>query len=108
MTEIVPAADNDKIAFVVTGAEVREGLEQHKPSPVAKLERTVGELKADYDRVVGQILAMTEHTPKASGLHLTNIQVALGFSATGELGFITVAKVSAGVSATVTLTFERS
>ncbi|MGH9917821.1 MAG: Pepco domain-containing protein [Nitrososphaerales archaeon] len=106
MTEIVPAPDGDMIAFAVTGVESREGLEPH--GPVARLERTIGQLKADYDRVVGQILAMTEHTPKTSGLHLTNVEVALGFNAAGELGFITVAKVSVGVEATVTLTFERS
>jgi hypothetical protein len=104
MNEIVPAADSDTIAFADIGVERREGLEQH--GPVAKLERTVGQLKADYDRIVGQILAMTEHTPKTSALHLTSVEVALGFNATGELGFIT--KLSVGVEATVTLTFERS
>jgi hypothetical protein len=104
MTEIVPAADSDPIAFAVIGVAPREGLEQH--GPAAKIERTVGQLKNDYDRIVGQILAMTEHTPKTSSLHLTNVEVALGFNAEGELGFIT--KVSVGVEATVTLTFERS
>lgn len=104
MTAIDPAPEGDRIAFAVTGVEYREGLEQH--GPVAALERTVGQLKADYDRVVGQILAMTEHTPSVSVLHLTTVEVALAFSAEGELGFI--AKASVGVEATVTLTFERA
>jgi hypothetical protein len=104
VTEIVPAADGDKIAFAEITVERREGLEQH--GPLDKIERTVGELKADYDRIVGQILAMTQHTPTTSALRLTTVEVALGFNASGELGFIT--KVSVGVEATVTLTFARS
>jgi hypothetical protein len=106
VTEIVPAPDGEMVAFAVPGVESREGFEPH--GPAAALERTVGQLKADYHRIVGQILAMTEGTPKASGLHLKAVEVGLGFNASGELGFITVAKVSVGVEATVTLTFERS
>jgi len=68
--------------------------------------KTVGDLKHDYRRVVAQILTMTEDTPQDSTLRLKTIEVGLGFSGEGELGFIAKAKV--GVEATVSLTFERA
>jgi hypothetical protein len=102
MTEIVAAADDDKVAFAVAVAP-KEGLEPH--GALERLQRTVGELKGDYERIVGQVLAMTENTPAQTSLRLTTVEVELGFSADGELGFI--AKASVGVEASMTLTFER-
>jgi hypothetical protein len=105
MTDITPAHDSDSVAFAVVSVEPKEGLEPHGGT-VDKLKRTVGELKADYDRIVGQILAMTEHTPAQSNLRLQSVEVDLGFNAHGELGFL--AKASAGIDASVKLKFERT
>lgn len=100
--QITPANEGDRVAFAVEGPP-REGLEEH--GPLEQLQRTVGELKSDYERIVSQVLAMTENTPARSNLELHAIEVELGFSAEGELGFI--AKASVGVQASIKLSFER-
>jgi hypothetical protein len=100
---IKPALESD--AVVIIGASpTGEGLVEH--GPVDRVIKSVGQLKDSYQRVVGQILTMTEETPQDGSLRLKTIEVGLGFTGEGELGFIATAKV--GVEATVSLTFERA
>jgi len=102
-SNIAPAPDNEIVIFATPVTPTGEGLHPHGPAD--KLTKSVGELRESYRTVVSQILAMTADTPDDSALRLTTIEVGLGFSAEGELGFI--AKATVGVEATVTLTFER-
>ena len=103
--EITAAGREDEVLIIgVTSPAPAEGLEQHGPGE--RVKKTVEGLKDDYEKIVGQILAMTENTPEKGALGLKQIQVGLGFSGEGELGFI--AKATVGVEASITLTFERA
>jgi hypothetical protein len=99
--EIVPADDSETVIFASGGPT--PGFDPHKQNE--KIEKTVGELRDSYQRIVAQILAMTRDTPKDDSLRLTTVEVGLAFTAEGELGFI--AKATVGVEASITLTFER-
>ena len=101
---IFPAAPDERVIIIGTSPVPSEGLVEHGPAD--RVVKTVADLKQDYRRVVAQILTMTEDTPRDSSLRLKSIEVGLGFSGEGELGFIAKAKV--GVEATVSLTFERT
>jgi Trypsin-co-occurring domain 1 len=100
---IVPADDTEVVAFASHVGSSKPGFEAHGPGD--QLAKTVGELRNSYRKVVGQILAMTNDTPSDDAMRLTTVEVGLAFSAEGELGFI--AKASASVEASITLTFER-
>lgn len=99
---IRPADDADRVPLIGEERERRDGDKGHRATD--QLVKSVKSLKEDYNRVVSQVLAMTQETPVPGQLRLRQIEVGLGFSAEGELGFI--AKAKAGVEATVSLTFE--
>lgn len=101
---IKPASDTESVLIIASGRSIREGFEEHGPSGTVK--KTVHGLREDYDSIVSQVLAMTMNTPEDSVMKMKQIEIGLGFSAEGKLGF--VASASAGVEATITLTFERS
>jgi len=67
--------------------------------------RSVQDVKADFDRVSGQINQMlsTAFSQTPGGLKLDTVEIALGFSAEGKLAFIA----QTGVEATVTVTFKK-
>ena len=68
--------------------------------------RTVQDVKADFDKISGQINQMlsTAFSQTPGGLHLDTVEISLGFSAEGKLAFIA----QAGVEATVSVTFKKS
>lgn len=100
---IARADDNDRVLFIDGPEAGRQGLQ---PDVGDRVSKTVAQLRENYRRIVGQIIAMTAETPNDDEtLRLKTVQVGLGFSAEGELGFIV--KATVGVEATVTLTFER-
>lgn len=67
--------------------------------------RSLDEVKEDWVKVSGQIKEMVESIVPESpeGFSLENVEVSLGFSATGELVFIA----EAGVEASVSISFKR-
>lgn len=67
--------------------------------------RTVQDVKADFDKISGQINQMlsTAFSQTPGGLNLDTVEISLGFSAEGKLAFIA----QAGVEATVSVTFRK-
>jgi hypothetical protein len=91
--------------YIITapGLAPKEGFTpQFAGGAAGKIEKRVGELRGDYNNIVSQVGAMVEDSKtaqKASGLHISEVAVCLGFDASGTLGFV-----SAGVSASITIT----
>jgi hypothetical protein len=104
---VTPADDDESVLFVPRA--VRSGFTEHSGLKDKVIER-VSDLRDNYNAVLRQIAAMvkdSDNSQPSSGLRLKEISVALGFDASGKLGFIT-SGVEAGVSATVTVTLARS
>jgi hypothetical protein len=94
------------IAGAMTTPPSAPGLDLHKARPVETVVRTLEEVKEDWKVAVGQVVEMvsaTEERVGATGYRLEEVQVSLGFSASGKLAFIA----EAGVEASVTIAFKR-
>jgi hypothetical protein len=104
--EIKPASAEEPIAFAIPSGTAT-GFVAHSRTG-DKLREKVGELKDDYQDVLSQVAAMVDGSSGkiVGGMHLDQISVALGFDASGKLGFI-AGGVEVGVQATVTLTFSK-
>lgn len=104
--EIRPASDNDVVIFV-SAASGGSGFTPHSKIE-DKVREKVGDLRENYHEILAQIAAMVgeSNETKVGSLHLTELSIALGFDASGKLGFI-AGGVEVGATATVTVTFAK-
>jgi hypothetical protein len=82
------------------------GIKFHKRRGISIVTRTLEEVKEDWKVVVGQVVEMVAVTGErigVAGFELDQVEISLGFSASGKLAFIA----EAGVEASVTIAFKR-
>lgn len=99
--------DDQEVVFITgSGATLRPGEVQVQSGRAERVIRSLGDVKKDWQRVIGQVAEMIGSSDgefAERGFRLGEIEVELGFDARGKLAFIA----EAGVEATVTVRFER-
>jgi len=100
--------EEQEVVFVTgSGATLQPGDVQVQSGTVERVVRSLGEVKKDWQVVIGQVADMigaSDGQVAERGFRLSEVEVGLGFDARGKLAFIA----EAGVEATVTVRFERA
>jgi hypothetical protein len=94
----------DTVTFI-TGKPAFSGVRLDRASAPQALTKKISDVKEDWVVAMKQISVIVSNTDaemKESGFELDQIEVSLGFSASGKIGFIAEAGIEASISVTFT------
>ena len=101
---------NDDVWFISSPLEAKdEGLTLHRrgEGPAGAISRRFEEVQQDWEQMVTRVMELarsTDTAAPAAHMQLSELEVQLGFTASGKLAFIA----EAGVAGSITLTFSRN